>query len=60
MGKVEDALRSLIQYHGRRAARDVLEDVPERVRELRREVLYLQASVKTMEEKMETLMEERR
>ena len=60
MGKVEDALRDLIQYHGRKAARDVLEGLPDRVRRLREETRELRAAVESMQGDLEKLLEARR
>lgn len=60
MGKVEDALRDFIQYHGRRAARDVMEDLPDRVRDLRDDVRALRAAVEGMQSNVAKLMEAHR
>lgn len=60
MGKVEDALRDLIQYHGRRAARDVMGGIPDQVRELRSAVRDLQTDVENLQDKVDKLMEDRR
>jgi DNA-binding transcriptional regulator YiaG len=59
MGKVEDALRSLIQYHGRRAARDVMGNLPEQVREVSREVRELSRAVEKLQENVATLLDAR-
>jgi DNA-binding transcriptional regulator YiaG len=60
MGKVENALRDFIQYHGRKAARDVMEDLPDRVRDLRNDVRALRGAVEAMQDSVEKLMEAHR
>jgi len=60
MGKVEDALRGLINYHGKRAAREVVDDLPGDVRENRRQLRSLRREVRELKEQVATLMEERR
>lgn len=57
MGKVEDALRSLVQYHGRRATRDVMGNLPDQIRQVGREVRDLRVAVEQLQEKVSTLME---
>ncbi len=57
MGKVEDALRDFIQYHSRREARDIIDDTPKRVRELKRNLRDLRKAVEDLEEKVDVLME---
>lgn len=45
MGKVEDALRELILYHGKKAAAEALAEVPGQIRQVRRELRALQKTV---------------
>jgi len=49
MGKVERALRELIQYHGKRVASDVLGKLPQQVRQLREDVRALMGQVSALE-----------
>jgi len=48
MGKVEDALRDLIYYHGKRAAKEVLGELPGQVRDARRTLRDVQSSVEEL------------
>ncbi len=48
MGKVEDAVRDLIYYHGKRAAREVLGELPDRVRDARRALREVQNAVEEL------------
>lgn len=57
MGKVEDALRDFIQYHSRREARNVFDDTPDRVKELKRDLRDLRRTVEDLEEKVDVLLE---
>ncbi|MHC4788263.1 MAG: helix-turn-helix domain-containing protein [Planctomycetota bacterium] len=59
MGKVEDALRDLIQYHGKRVAGQLLGDVPSELREARREIRALAKAVETLTKQVQTLSEAR-
>lgn len=60
MGKVEDALRDLIYYHGRRAAREVLENLPDRVRDMGKRLRDLERSVEELRGDVNELMAARR
>ena len=55
MGKVEEALRELVQYHGRRAASHVLGKVPALVRQLRREVRDLRKEARQLQADVKAL-----
>jgi len=48
MGKLEDALRDLIQYHSRRAAREMLGELPARVRSAHRDIRGLRKSIEEL------------
>ena len=56
MPRVEDALRDLIQYHGKRAATQVFGDTTAQIRELRREVRGLRAAVQELEGALKALV----
>lgn len=60
MAKVDDAVRSLIYYHGKRAAREVMDDLPDRVKDMRREIRDLRKTVDTLREQVDELEEFRR
>jgi len=60
MGKVEDALRDFIQYHSRRQARDVFDDTPDRVRDLKKKLRDLRNTVDDLEEKVDELLDAHR
>jgi DNA-binding transcriptional regulator YiaG len=60
MGKVEDAVRDLIQYHSKRMATEVLGDVPAQLREARREVRTLQKDLGQLAGDVRELLEARR
>ncbi len=60
MGKVEDALRDLIYYHGKRAASEVMGDLPDQVREARRQLRGLQRDVEEISSKVSELAAARR
>jgi DNA-binding transcriptional regulator YiaG len=49
MPRVEDALRDLIQYHGRKAAAQVFGETAAQLREVRREVRGLRSAVQEIE-----------
>jgi len=60
MAKVDDAVRDLIYYHGKRAAREVLDELPERVQDMRRELRDLRKTVRALREQVEVLTKHRR
>lgn len=60
MGKVEDALRDLIYYHGKRAASEVLGNLPDQVREARNQLRELQRAVEEMAAEVKELSAARR
>lgn len=60
MAKVDDAVRDLIYYHGKRAAREVLDELPDRVKEMRRELRDLRKTVDVLRDQVDRLMEHRR
>lgn len=60
MGKVEDALRGLIHYHGKKAARDLLDGLPDQVRDNRSQLRALQKDIRELKEQVQELVEARR
>lgn len=60
MGKVEDALRGLIHYHGKRAAKDLLDGLPDQVRDNRSLLRSLQKDIRELKGQVEKLVEARR
>jgi len=60
MGKVEDALRDLIRYHGKRAATEALGDLPAQVRQARREIRAVQKEVEELVAEVKALVAARR
>jgi len=60
MAKVDKAVRELIYYHGKRAAGEVLGELPEKVKDMRRELRDLRKTVDTLREQVDVLMEHRR
>jgi len=56
MAKVEDALRDLIRYHGKRAATEVLDDLPAQLRQARREIRALQKEVEELAAQVKALI----
>jgi len=56
MAKVEDALRDLIRYHGKRAAAAVLGDLPAQLRQARREIRALQKEVEELAGQVKALI----
>ncbi len=60
MGKVEDALRDLIYYHGRRAAREVLGNLPDQVRDMRRTLRDVEKAVEELTGQVSELVAARR
>ncbi len=57
MGKVEEALRDLIQYHSRREARNLFGDTEDDVKELKREVRELRNVLDDVVDKVDELYE---
>ncbi len=60
MGKVEDALRDFIQYHGKRVAGEVVGEVPDQLRQARQDIRELQRTVADLVGKVEGLIEFKR
>ena len=60
MAKVDAAVRDLIYYHGKKAAREVLDNLPDQVKEMRRELRDLRKTVDALREQVEVLEEYRR
>ncbi len=60
MGKIEDALRDLVQYHGKRAAKELLGDLPAQVREVRSQLRDVQRSVAGLTKQVGKLVSVRR
>jgi DNA-binding transcriptional regulator YiaG len=59
MGKVEDALRDLIQYHSKHAAVAVVGDMPSQVRSVRKGLRALQRAVEKMSSDVRLLLDVR-
>lgn len=59
MGKVEDALRDLIQYHSKRAAGELLGDTPAELRRAQREIRALRRVVEKLAADVKALVEAR-
>ncbi len=60
MGKVEDALRDLIRYHGKRAVVEMLGDLPAQLRQARRDIRGVQKAVEELAAQVSTLLAARR
>ena len=60
MAKVDDAVRDLIYYHAKRVAKDVIDELPDRVREMERELRDLQKSISSLREDVDELLEHKR
>jgi len=56
MSKVEEALRELVQHQARRAASDVISDVPAQLRELQRQIRDLRRSVDQLGSELRNLV----
>ena len=59
MGKVEDALRDLIQYHSKHAAVEVVGDMPSQLRSARKGLRALQRAVEKLSADVRLLLEVR-
>ena len=57
MAKVEDALRELVTYHGRRAARELMGEMPAQLRQARRDIRTLQKAVEDLSSQVSRLAE---
>lgn len=60
MGKVDDAVRDMIYYHGKRAASEVLDNLPDQVREMRRQLRDVARAVEDLNSHVRDLLEARR
>jgi DNA-binding transcriptional regulator YiaG len=60
VGKVEEALRDMVQYHGRRVAADALGDLPKQLREVRRQLRDVQRTVSDLASEVQKLAQVRR
>jgi len=60
VGKVDDAVRDMIYYHGKRAASEVLDDLPEQVREMRRQLRDVARAVEELTGQVRDLVGARR
>jgi len=58
VGKVEDALRDLIRYHGKRTAVEVMGETPAQLRDVRREIAALARTVEGLTEQVRKLVQE--
>jgi len=57
MAKVEDALRDMIIYHGRRAAREIIGQMPAQLRQVRRDTRNLERAVEELTRQVRHLAE---
>ena len=60
MAKIDDAVRDLVLYHGKRMAKEVVGDLPGKLRDLTRDVRSLQKTVEKLARNVSQLLEAKR